>query len=142
MAYRVVVWAVPGRNRGADLDTGFGGKTRKVVFDLVGSGNHQGVDLVDGLGAGLDRRTTSHRQHPDGFDWSVASFGRPGGLAVESSPRGGLGVGGVGLAESAAELTVRAVHFHHLNTDADEVAGQAGAVAAGALYPDPGNAAV
>ena len=41
----------------------------------------------------------------------------------------------IGLAESAAELTVRAVHFHHLNTDADEVAGQAGAVAAGADLP-------
>ena len=27
--YLMVVWAVPGQKRGADLDMGFGGKTRK-----------------------------------------------------------------------------------------------------------------
>ena len=105
----MVVLVVPGRKTGTDFHAGFRGKTRKVVFDLVGSGNHQSMNLVDGLGTGLDRRTTSHRQHPDCFDWSVAAFGQPAGLAVESSPRRGLGVGSVGLAPSAAELAVGTV---------------------------------
>jgi len=57
--------------------------------------------------------------------------GQPTGLPVQSGPRRGLGIHGVCFAQSASELAVRTVHFHHLDTDADQVAGQAGA-----LHPD------
>ena len=52
-------------------------------------------------------------------------------------PRHRLGVGGVGFAEPAAELTVGTVHLHHLDADAVQVAGETGAVAARTLYSDP-----
>ena len=39
---------------GTDVHAGFGGEPPKLVFDLVGSGDHQGVQLVDGLGTGLE----------------------------------------------------------------------------------------
>ena len=93
---------ITGTKTGTDVHAGFGGEPPKLVFDLVGSGDHQGVQLVDGLGTVLDRRTAGHRQHPYCFYWSVPAFGQPGGLPVKSSPRRCLGVGDIGLAEAAA----------------------------------------
>ena len=114
----------------------------ELLFDLLGSGYHQGVQLVGGLGAGFDRRTTNHPQRSYRFDRTVPAFGSGGGLPVESSPGGVLSVHGVGFAPEAAQLPVGTVHFHHLDTGSGQMAGQAGAVAAGALHPDPDHAAV
>ena len=50
--------------------------------------------------------------------------------------RGGHRVGGVGLAAAAAGLPVGSDHLDDLDPLAGEVAGQPGAVATGALYPD------
>jgi len=60
----------------------------------------------------------------------------------ERGPGGGFGVDGVGPAVSAAPLTVRAVHLDNRDAFAGQVAGQAGAVAAGALDADPSDPAV
>ena len=51
---------ITGTKTGTDVHAGFGGEPPKLVFDLVGSSDHQGVQLVDGLGTGLDRRTADH----------------------------------------------------------------------------------
>ena len=93
--------------------------------------------MVDGLGAGFDCGTTDYPQHPDSLDQSVGGFRSGGGFTVESGPPGGLGVGGVGFSQSAAQLTVCTVDLYHLDTDPGEIAGQAGAVAAGAFHPNP-----
>ena len=91
-----------GTETGAGLYAGFGRKSSKLVSDLVGSGNNQGVQLVDGLGAGLGRRTAGHREHSYRFDWTVTAFGHCGGLSAENRPSRGLRVGGVSFTEPPA----------------------------------------
>ena len=99
-----------------DLDPGIAREASELVFDLLGSCDNQSVQLVDGLGACLDRRTTGHLQHAYPFDRSVTSFGSPGGLPAQDSPSRCFGVGGVGLTQPTAQLPIGTVHLYHLDT--------------------------
>ena len=126
-----------GSQAGAGVDESAGAQPAELVFQRVGGGDDQVVDLVDRLGAGLDRRSAGDAQRPDCFHWPVAGFGSGGGVAAEGVPCRGFGVGHIGLAAAPARLAVGAVHLHHGDARRGEVAGQAGAVAAGDLDADP-----
>jgi hypothetical protein len=80
------------------------------------------------------RRVT--RKHPDGFHDHHDV--RPG----QGGAGGGVGVERIGLAAGSAGASVRAVDLHHGHTCRVQVAGQSGAVGAGALDPDRGELAV
>ena len=73
--------AVRERKPAQALTPGFGRQSPQLVFDLVGSGYHQSVQLVYGLGAGFGRRTAGHRKHPYCFHPTVAAFGHRSGLS-------------------------------------------------------------
>jgi hypothetical protein len=75
-------------------------------------------------------------QRPDGLHDAVASLGRCGGHTGQDGAGGGLGVDRVGLAALAAGASVWPVDLHHGDVLVQQVAGQAGAVAAGAFDPD------
>jgi hypothetical protein len=75
-------------------------------------------------------------QRTDRLDGAVASFGRAAGPARLSGPGSADGVQRVGLALPAAVLAVRAVNLDHADTGRGDMAGQAGAVAAGSFDPD------
>jgi alpha-D-ribose 1-methylphosphonate 5-triphosphate synthase subunit PhnL len=72
----------------------------------------------------------------------VAWFGRGGRGARQHRAGGGLGVDRVGLASLPAEPPVRPVDLNNRDAVVEQVAGQAGAVAAGAFHPDQVKAAV
>jgi hypothetical protein len=91
---------------------------------------------VGGGGLGLDRSQAGHSQRPDGLDGAVRSFGHHGGDASQHCSGGGLGVDGVGLARLAARSSLRSWHLQHGDLFPPQVAGQAGAVGAGAFHPD------
>jgi hypothetical protein len=71
------------------------------------------VELVGGLGAGLDRRAAGHAQRPDHLDLAVTGLGHARGGACEHGPGGGLGVDRVGLAAASAGRPVGAVDLEH-----------------------------
>jgi hypothetical protein len=80
-------------------------------------------------------RPAAH-QRADRLHGAVPALGRAAGPAGLGGPGSADGVEGVGLALAAAVLPVGAVHLHDPDTGHADVAGQAGAVAAGALDPD------
>ena len=114
----------------------------EVSAELLGCGVDDGVDLVAGLRAGLHRRAASDPQQADRFD--LAGLGLRGAerVAGEHGAGGADGVGLVGLAVTAAVLTVRAHHLTHIDTLRGEVAGHAGTPRPGALDPDRDDVAV
>jgi hypothetical protein len=81
--------------------------------------------------------TAPHRpKRADGLHDAVAALGRCGGRTGQHRAGGGLGVDRVGLAALAAGASVWPVDLHHGDMLVQQVAGQAGAVAAGAFDPD------
>ena len=133
---RAAIGGGGGAQAGAGVDEGAAAVAAELVFERLGGGDEQVVDLVVRAGAGLGRRAARHGEHADRLDGAVSGFGHSCGVAGEHSTRRGLGVGGVGLAAPAARLAVRAVHLPHAHTRRGEVAGEAGAVAAGAFDAD------
>ena len=103
---------------------------------MLGGGEDQVAELVAGLGAGLDRAAAGDLQRADRLCRAVTGLRRPGRFAVQCGQGGGDRVGGIRLAAAAARLPVRPDHLGHLNALGGEVAGQPGAVAAGALHAD------
>ena len=86
----------------------------QAFTQLGGSGVHDGVELVGGLGAGLDGAAPGDSQQPDRLHRrrSVTSGSRLASPA--STARAAAdGVGRVGLAVAAAMLAVRAGHLDH-----------------------------
>jgi hypothetical protein len=80
------------------------------------------------------RRAT--RQRPDGFHRAGAGLGGSGGGAGQHRPGRGDRVDRIGLALPAAGLAIAAVGLDHHDVLCGQVAGQAGAVGAGAFDPD------
>ena len=125
-----------GAQSGARVDDGGGAKSAQPVFEVLGGGDDEAVDLVGGLGACLDRRSAGHRQHPDRLDGPVACFGLGVGVAVQRGACCGGGVDSVGLAPTAAGLAVGAVDLQHPCPASGETARQARPVGAGPLDAD------
>jgi hypothetical protein len=85
---------------------------------------------------------TRRPERPDRLDDAVASLGWGGGHPSQHRAGGGLGVDRVGPAALVAGAPVWPVDLHHRDVLVQQVAGQAGAVAAGAFDPDGVEAAV
>ena len=81
---------------GAGVHDAGGAQTSKPFFEVLTGGDQQAVDLVGGLGAGLDCGAACHAQHPDRLHRPVGGFGHCGGLAAERGTSRGLGVDGIG----------------------------------------------
>jgi hypothetical protein len=109
--------------------------------DRVWCGQHQGADPVDRRGPIPAGRALGHHQRADRFDVSVASLRQAAGSARQGRSSGGDGVERVGLPGLAAGGTICPVDLEDGDAEAGEVAGEAGAVAARALDPDPLHAA-
>ena len=131
-----------GPQPGAGLDCSGCVQSPQAVFEVLGGGDGEPVDLVGGDGAGLDRGAPRHRQHPDRLDAAVRGLGHDSRVAVEGGPRRGFSVDGVGFAAPSAHLTVRAVHVDDVDAGGCEVPGEARAVGAGSLHADALDAAV
>ena len=68
---------------------------------------------------------------------AVGALGHARGFSGQNRPRGGFGVGGVGLLEVAARAsppTLGALHLKHLDPLSPQVSGESGPVGAGAFY--------
>lgn len=98
-------------------------------------GRHKyGLELVDRLSAGLDRRGLSHLEHPQHLHRAVTSLGAVTGPAGQYRPGSGFGVDRVGLAASPAGGLVRLADLDHLQPCRVQVPGQRRTVGAGALH--------
>ena len=84
-------------------------------------------------GACFPGRIPRDLELPDHLDDTVPGFGGRGRLARQHGPGGALGIDGVGLADGAARVPVPPIHFDDTMSRAADRAGQAGAIAAGAL---------
>ena len=103
---------------------------------VLGPGQDQGPGLVerlDPLGAGA---ALGDHQRADRLDGAIAAPGRAARPAGLSRPGGADRVERVGLALTAAVLPVGPVHLDDPDAGRGDVAGQAGAVAAGPFDPD------
>ena len=103
---------------------------------VIGAGQDQCPGLVDRLGPPGAGAALGDHQRPDRLHRTVPALRRAAGTAGLRSPRGAHRIEGVGLARPSPVLPVRAVHLHHPDPSRRDAAGQAGAVAAGALDPD------
>jgi len=130
------VTPVPGAERRRPLEHPEHAQVPELGTEIVGGRRDEAAHLVqrpDPLRAG---RGPNDPQNPHGFDVSVPGLGFTGGVTgLRGSCRGDR-VLRVALAAPAAPLPVRAVHLDHPDAVALEVAGEAGAVAPGALNPD------
>ena len=105
---------------------------------VVGAGHDQRPGLVDGLGPLGAGAALGDHQRADRLDGAVPALRRAAGPAGLGGPGGADGVQRVGLALPAPVLPVGAVDLDDPDAGRGDVAGQAGAVAAGALDPDQG----
>ena len=103
---------------------------------VIGPGQDQGPGLVDGLGSLGAGAALGDHQRADRLHGAIAALRRAAGPAGLGGAGGADGVQRVGLALPAPVLAVRAVHLDDPDTGRGDVAGQAGAVAAGAFDPD------
>ena len=103
---------------------------------VIGPGQDQGPGLVDRPGAFSCGAALGDHQRPDRLDGAVPALRRAAGPAGLGGPGGADGIQRVGLALPAAVLAVGAVHLDDPDAGRGDVAGQAGAVAAGPLDPD------
>ena len=125
-----------GRNRAARSTCRWLGQPGEPPADLLGCGEDQVAQLVAGLGAGLDRAGPGHPQRPDR---------PPPPRRGSSAPRNASPLRAASAAATASAapdlprwgLPVRPHHLGHLHAAGGQVAGQPGAVAAGALHPPP-----
>ncbi len=103
---------------------------------VLGAGHDQGPGLVDRLGPLRAGAALSDHQRPDRLHRAVASFGRAAGSAGLGCPGRADRIQRVGFPLAATVLPVGAVNLDDPDAGGGHVAGQAGAVAAGALDPD------
>ena len=94
------------------------------------------MDLVERLGAGLDRGVLRGLERPDHFHRAVAGLWRCGGNPGQHGTGRGFGVDGVALAAAPAQSTIGPVYLHNRVAMAGHEASQAGSVAVGALHRD------
>jgi hypothetical protein len=113
------------------------------VFTQRGGGGHQQpFELVGRRGPGLGRTAPYRPQRTDALHDPVASLGRRGGHPGKDRAGGGLGVDRIRLAALPAGAPVWSVDLHDGDVLVQQVAGQAGAVAASAFDPDAVQASV
>ena len=125
-----------GRHEGDQLGHGQG---TQASTQVVGCGDHQGVQLIGRLGAGLHRRSAGQPQGADHLDLAIPGLGLPDDRPGLHGPRGRFGVERIGLAASAPCLSVVAVgalDFDDGHAARTEPARQPGAVTPGPLDPD------
>jgi hypothetical protein len=91
------------------------------------------VQLVERLGAGLDRAAARHQQGAQLTHHATAILGDGGRLAGQHGPRGVLGVDWIALAEAAAPGSVGPVDLPDPHAVVGEQPGQGVAVAARAF---------
>ena len=125
-----------GTQRRQPGDQGGNGVPGEAGSQVIWAGHDQRPGLVDRLGTFCCGAAPGDHQRTDRLDGAVASFGRAAGPARLSGPGSADGVQWVGLALPAAVLAVGAVNLDHADTGRGDMAGQAGAVAAGAFDPD------
>ena len=118
------------------FDKGCGVEPGQRCTERLGCGDHHGVELVRGLGAGFHCAAPSDLQQPDRFHATVGGFGCAARFAGQGRGRGADRVGRVGLAVAAAVLPVRAIHLDYAHILRGEEAGESGTPRAGALDPD------
>jgi hypothetical protein len=85
----------------------------ELLAQLGRRSHQQGLDGVDGLGAGLDGGLAGGAQRPHHRHGAGAELGRCGGLAGLNRAGGGFGVDRVGLAVAPAGLPVGPVDLDH-----------------------------
>ncbi len=95
------------------------------------------MQLVGHPAAGLHGAAARDAQGADGLHHAAAGLGQPAGASGLHRPRGSLGVERIRLAALTALAPVGAVHLEHDDAPRRQAARQAGAIAAGALDPDP-----
>jgi hypothetical protein len=103
---------------------------------VIWPGQHQRPGLIDRLGAFSHGAALGNHQRPDCLDSAIPaprSAARPAGLG---RPGGADGIQRIRLALPPPVLAVGAVDLDHPDTGRGDVAGQAGAVAAGPFDPD------
>ncbi len=107
-------------------------------FPQHGVGDDQnGLELVDRLGAGLDRGVLGELVDPGAVHGAVAGFRPCPGVTTEHGQRGSLCIERVRLAEQTAGRPVGPVHLEHLDVLSQQVPGQTRAEGAGALHTGP-----
>src|SRR3954453_14538749 len=97
------------------------------------------MELIRGLGTGLERRAARDAKQADHLDLPIRRFRLADGRAREDRAGRGLRIRGVGLPAAPPALAiapVRPVDLDHRAAVGTEPAGQAGPVAARALDPD------
>jgi len=100
---------------------------------VVGPGHDQGPGLAGGLGPLGAGAALGDHQRADRLDGAVPAFRRAAGPAGLGGPGGADGVERVGRAWPAPVLAAGAAGLDDPDAGGGDVAGQAGAVAAGAL---------
>ena len=85
----------------------------QALTQLGRCGVDHGVELVGGLGAGLDGAAPGHSQQPDRFHGAGLRLRGAGRLTGQHRPGSADRVGRVGLAVTAAMLPVRPGHLDH-----------------------------
>jgi hypothetical protein len=128
--------AGPGTQRRQFGDQSSWGVLGEAGSQVIGAGQDKGPGLVDRLGAFSRGAAPGDHQCADRLDRTVPAFRRAAGPAGLRGPGGADRVEGIGLALPAAVLPVGAVDLHDPDSCGGDVAGQAGAVAAGPLDPD------
>ncbi len=103
---------------------------------VIGAGQDQGPGLVDRLGPLGAGRALGDHQRADRLHGAVAALRRAAGPAGLGGPGGADRIQRVGFALAAPVLAVGAVDLHDPDAGRGDVAGQPGAVTAGALDPD------
>jgi hypothetical protein len=93
-----------------------------------------GLELVDRLGASLDRGILGEFEHPGAVHRTVAGLRAGPGTATEHGPRSSQRIERVRLPEQSAGRAVGPVHFVHLDVLSQQTAGQARSEGAGPLH--------
>src|SRR5512132_4394012 len=121
---------------GAGADELHAGEVADLVAQLLGRRDNVVAQQLQRGPAALDRGGAGQPQYPQRFDRAVFGLGGAGAPAGQGGAGGVLGVEGVVLAPAAPVGAVGPVNLGDLDPGLAEVAGDAGAVAAGALDPD------
>src|SRR5664279_5159215 len=102
----------------------------------LGGGDDQVFELVVGRGARFHRASAGNPQHSDRLHDRVRVFRDYRLDAGQSPPSGTLGVDRIGLSPHSTGPSVGPVDLNRTDLVLSQATGEAGAVAAGALYAD------